>query len=91
MNGTKVSYYVYAHNKCSFSEKKYATYTYKDFFNTFVEEKLIAIKADHINLFRNAVNITRDAYGLPTVKFTRDIITFEYISIFFLPKLNFFI
>ena len=73
MNGTKVSYYVYAHNKCSFSEKKYATYTYKDFFNTFVEERLIAIKADHINLFRNAVNITRDAYGLPTVKFTRDI------------------
>ena len=73
MNGTKVSYYVYAHNKCSFSEKKYATYTYKDFFNTFTEERLIAIKADHINLFRNAVNITRDAYGLSTVKFTRDI------------------
>ena len=73
MNGTKVNYYVYAHNKCSFSEKKYATYTYKDFFNTFTEERLIAIKADHINLFRNAVNITRDAYGLPTVKFTRDI------------------
>lgn len=73
LSGTKVSYYVYAHNKCSFSEKKYATYTYRDFFNTFTEERLIAIKADHINLFRNAINITRDAYGLPITKFTRDI------------------
>ena len=73
LSGTKVSYYVYAHNQCSYTDKKYATYTYKDFFNTFTEDMLIAIKADHINLFRNAINITRDAYGLPTVKFSRDI------------------
>jgi hypothetical protein len=49
------------------------TYTYKDFFNEFTEEKLIALKSDHINAFRKAINITRDAYGLETVKFTREI------------------
>lgn len=73
LSGTKVSYYVYAHNKCNFTDKKYAVYTYKDFFDTLTDKQLIALKSDHINLFRKAVNVTRDAYGLLTTKYSRDI------------------
>lgn len=73
LSGTKVSYYAYTHNQCSYSDKRYATYTYKDFFATFTEQKLIALKSDHINAFRKAINITRDAYGLPTVEYGRTI------------------
>ena len=73
LSGTKVSYYAYTYNQCSYSEKKYATYTYKDFFDTFTDKKLIAIKSDHINAFRKAINITRDAYGLLTAEYTRSI------------------
>ena len=73
LHGMKVTYSVWVHNQCSYSNKTYVTYTYKDFFNEFTEEKLIALKSDHINAFRKAINITRDAYGLETVKFTREI------------------
>ena len=73
LHGMKVTYSVWVHNQCSYSNKTYVTYTYKDFFNEFTEEKLIALKSDHVNAFRNAINITRDAYGLETVKFTREI------------------
>ena len=73
LSGTKVSYYVYSHNQCSYSDKKYVTYTYKDFFDSFTDKKLIAIKADHINQFRKAIDITRDAYGLSTANYTRTI------------------
>lgn len=71
--GAKVSYYAYVHNQCGYSNKMYSTYTYENFFETFTEERLIAIKSDHINAFRKAVDITRDAYGLLTYKYTRDI------------------
>ena len=73
LNGTKVTFYVYAHNQCSFTDRKYVTYTYRDFFNNFADEKLIAIKSDHINTFRKAIDVTRDAYGILTAKYTRDI------------------
>lgn len=73
LHGMKVTYAVWVHNQCSYSNKTYVTYTYKDFFNDLTENRLIALKSNHINLFRKAINITRDAYGLETVKFTREI------------------
>ena len=73
LDNTKVSYYAYTYNQCSYSEKKYVTYTYRDFFDSFTDKKLIAIKADHINQFRKAIDITRDAYGLLTANYTRSI------------------
>ena len=73
LHGMKVTYSVWVHNQCSYSNKTYATYTYRNFFHEFTEPKLIALKSNHINLFRQAVNITRDAYGLETYKFTREI------------------
>ena len=73
LHGMKVTYSVWVHNQCSYSNKTYATYTYRDFFHEFTEDKLIALKSNHINLFRQAINITRDAYGLEIAKFTRDI------------------
>ena len=73
LSGTKVAYYAYTHNQCSYSDKRYATYTYKDFFATFTEQKLIALKSDHINAFRKAIDVTRDAYGLMTANYTRSI------------------
>ena len=73
LHGMKVTYSVWVHNQCSFSNKLYSTYTYNNFFESFTEDQLIALKSAHINLFRRAVNITRDAYGLETFNFTRDI------------------
>lgn len=72
-HGTKVVFYVYSYNKSTYSEKKYITYTYKNFFESFVDDKLIPIKSVHINEFRKSCNTLRDTYGLETVKFTRDI------------------
>ena len=73
LHGMKVTYSVWVHNQCSYSNKIYSTYTYNNFFEQLTEDRLIALKSAHINLFRRAVNITRDAYGLETYKFTRDI------------------
>ena len=73
LSGTKVTFYVYAHNQCSFTERKYVTYTYRNFFGNFADDTLIAIKSDHINAFRKAIDVTRDAYGILTAKYTREI------------------
>ena len=73
VSGGKVSFSVWVHNRCTYSNKTYVTYTYKDFFNTFTEDKLIPIKSSHVNLFRNAINTTRDAYGLDQYEFSRKI------------------
>lgn len=73
LHDTKVSFYVYSHNQSTYSEKKYITYTYKNFFEEFVDDKLIPLKSLHINEFRKCCNILRDAYGLETLKFTREI------------------
>ena len=73
VSGGKVSFSVWVHNKCTYSNKTYVTYTYKDFFDTFTEDKLIPIKSSHVNAFRNAINTTRDAYGLDQYEFSRQI------------------
>lgn len=73
VSGGKVTFSVWVHNKCTYGPKKYVTYTYRDFFDSFTEDKLIPIKSSHINLFRQAINTTRDAYGLDQYKFTRKI------------------
>lgn len=73
LHNTKVSFYVYSFNQCSYSEKKYVSYTYKNFFEDFQNDKLIPLKADHINRFRNYCNMLRNAYGLDTTNFTRNI------------------
>ena len=73
VSGNKVTFSVWVHNRCSYGDKTYVTYTYRDFFDSLSDDKLIPIKSTHVNLFREAINKTRDAYGLDQVKFTRDI------------------
>lgn len=73
LSGGKVTYSVWVHNKCTYGPKTYVTYTYKNFFDEFTEERLLPIKSSHVNAFRQAINITRDAYGIDTVKFSRKI------------------
>ena len=73
VSGNKVTFSVWVHNRCTYGPKSYITYTYKNFFDSFDEEKLIPIKSSHVNAFREAINVTRDAYGLDQVKFSRKI------------------
>ena len=73
ISGTKVTFSVWVHNKCTYGPKKYITYTYRNFFDSFSEDKLIPIKSSHVNAFRQAIDITRDAYGLDVMDYTRKI------------------
>ena len=73
VSGGKVTFSVWVHNKCTYGPKTYVTYTYRDFFESFTEDKLIPIKSSHINSFRQAINTTRDAYGLDQYEFSRKI------------------
>ena len=77
VSGNKVTYSVWVHNRCSYSPKTYVTYTYRDFFDSLDTEehgrKLIPIKSSHINLFRQAINVVRDAYGLDQFKYSREV------------------
>lgn len=73
VSGGKVTFSVWTHNKCTYGPKTYVTYTYKNFFDSFSDEKLIPIKSSHVNAFREAINTTRDAYGLDISKFSRKI------------------
>lgn len=73
VSGGKVTFSVWVHNKCTYGPKTYVTYTYRDFFDTFTEDKLIPIKSSHVNSFRQAINTTRDAYGLDQYEFSRKI------------------
>ena len=73
VSGGKVTFSVWVHNKCTYGPKTYVTYTYRDFFESFTEDKLIPIKSSHVNSFRQAINTTRDAYGLDQYEFSRKI------------------
>lgn len=73
VSGNKVTFSVWVHNRCTYGPKTYVTFTYKDFFDSFDDNKLIPIKSSHVNAFREAINVTRDAYGLDQVKFSRKI------------------
>ena len=73
VSGNKVTFSVWVHNRCTYGPKSYITYTYKNFFESFTEDKLIPIKSSHVNAFREAINVTRDAYGIDQIKFSRKI------------------
>lgn len=73
VSGNKVTYSVWVHNRCTYSEKTYVTYTYKNFFDDLSDDKVIPIKSNHVNLLRQAINVTRDAYGLDQYKYTREV------------------
>ena len=77
VSGNKVTYSVWVHNRCSYGPKTYVTYTYKDFFDGLDTgthgRKLIPIKSSHVNLFRQAINVVRDAYGLDQYKYSREV------------------
>ena len=73
VSGSKVTFSVWVHNKCTYGPKTYVTYTYRNFFDSFTEDKLIPIKSSHVNSFRQAINTTRDAYGLDQYEFSRKV------------------
>ena len=72
-HNSSISYYVYAHNQSTYSDKKYITYTYKNFSEEFGEDVLIPIKSHHVNTFRTYCNNLRFAYGFEDYNFTREI------------------
>lgn len=72
-HNSKVSYAVWANNGCTSSEKKYSTYTYRNFFNDLSTDYFIGLKSAHVNLFREATQDIRDAYGLLSYDYSNQI------------------
>ena len=72
-HNSKVPYSVKINNTCNTSEEMFYTYYYNNFFEDFSDSKFIPLKSNHLNYFKEAVNDVRDAYGLETVSFNREI------------------
>ena len=72
-HNSKVPYSIKINNTCSTSEETYYTYYYRNFWQDFSDTKFIPLKSNHLNYFKEAINDVRDAYGLETVTFNRQI------------------